>query len=102
MNIVANPVVALSEANYIGILTWAILLGMALKNAPDSTKTMIVNFSDALSQVVRWVINLAPFGIMGLVFNTIATNGIGELLSYGRLLVVLVGTMAFIALIVNH
>ncbi len=101
MNIVANPVVALSEANYIGILTWAILLGMALKNAPDSTKTMIVNFSDALSQVVRWVINLAPFGIMGLVFNTIATNGIGELLSYGRLLVVLVGTMAFIALIVN-
>ncbi len=101
MNVVANPVVALSEANYIGVLTWAILLGMALKNAPESTKTMIVNFSDALSQVVRWVINLAPLGIMGLVFNTIATNGIGELLSYGQLLLVLVGTMMFIALVVN-
>ncbi len=101
MNVVDNPVHALTNANYIGILTWAILLGMALKNVPDTTKTMVSNFSDALSQVVRWVINLAPLGIMGLVFNTIATNGIESLLSYGHLLMVLVGTMAFIALVVN-
>lgn len=101
MNVVDNPVHALTNANYIGILTWAILLGMALKNAPDTTKTMVSNFSDALSQVVRWVISLAPLGIMGLVFNTIATNGIESLLSYGHLLMVLVGTMAFIALVVN-
>ncbi len=101
MNVVDNPVHALTNANYIGILTWAILLGMALKNVPETTKTMVVNFSDALSQVVRWVISLAPLGIMGLVFNTIAENGIESLLSYGHLLVVLVGTMAFIALVVN-
>jgi len=101
MNVVDNPVKALTNANYIGILTWALLLGMALKNAPDTTKTMVSNFSDALSQVVRWVINLAPIGIMGLVFDTISTNGIESLLSYGQLLMVLIGSMAFIALVVN-
>ncbi|KDR94082.1 serine/threonine transporter [Peptoclostridium litorale DSM 5388] len=101
MNVVDNPVKALTNANYIGILAWALLLGLALKNAPESTKTMISNFSDALSQIVRWVINFAPLGIMGLVFDTIATNGIGSLLSYGQLLLVLVGTMFFMALVVN-
>ncbi|WBW98989.1 serine/threonine transporter SstT [Oceanirhabdus sp. W0125-5] len=101
MNVVDNPVKALFNANYIGILTWALLLGLALKNAPDTTKTMISNFSDALSQVVRWVISLAPLGIMGLVFDTIATQGIGALMSYGSLLVLLVGCMLFMAFIVN-
>ncbi len=101
MNIVSNPVTALSNANYIGILAWALLLGLALKNAPETTKTMITNFSDALAQVVRWVINFAPLGIMGLVFDTIATNGISSLLNYGQLLAVLIGCMAFMALVVN-
>ncbi|CAH2212145.1 serine/threonine transporter SstT [Tepidibacter aestuarii] len=101
MNIVSNPVTALSNANYIGILAWALLLGLALKNAPDTTKTMITNFADALAQVVRWVISFAPLGIMGLVFDTIATNGIGSLLSYGQLLAVLVGCMFFMAFVVN-
>jgi serine/threonine transporter len=101
MNVVDNPVNALTNANYIGILAWALLLGLALKHAPETTKTMISNFSDALSQVVRWVISFAPLGIMGLVFNTIATNGIGSLVSYGKLLGVLVGSMAFMALVVN-
>jgi len=101
LNLVDNPVNALMNANYIGILAWALLLGLALKGAPESTKTMISNFSDALSQVVRWVISFAPLGIMGLVFDTIAVNGIGSLVSYGRLLLVLVGTMFFIALVVN-
>jgi serine/threonine transporter len=101
MNVVDNPVKALFNANYIGILTWALLLGLALKNAPDTTKTMISNFSDALSQVVRWVISLAPLGIMGLVFDTIATNGMASLLSYGQLLLVLVGCMFFMAFVVN-
>jgi serine/threonine transporter len=82
-------------------LSWAILLGLALKNAPQSTKTMIVNASDALSQIVRWIINFAPLGIMGLVFDTIATQGIKSLLSYGQLLAVLVGCMVFVALVVN-
>ncbi|KXG77995.1 serine/threonine transporter SstT [Thermotalea metallivorans] len=101
LNLVDNPIKALFNANYIGILSWAVLLGFALRNAPDSTKTMIANFSDALSQIVKWVINFAPLGIMGLVFESIATNGIESLLSYGRLLVLLVGTMLFVALVVN-
>jgi serine/threonine transporter len=101
LNLVDNPVKALFSANYIGILSWAVLLGFALKNAADSTKTLISNFSDALSQIVVWVINLAPLGIMGLVFDSIVTSGISSLLSYGKLLLLLVGTMIFVALVVN-
>ena len=101
MNVVDNPVNAIANANYIGVLTWAVVLGLALKNSSDSTKQVIVNASDAISQAVRWVINLAPFGIMGLVFDTIATSGIESLLSYGQLIAVLLGSMAVFALIVN-
>lgn len=101
LNVVDNPIKAIYNANYIGILTWALLLGIALKNAPDATKTMINNISDALTQIVRWVINLAPLGIMGLVFETIATNGIESLLDYGKLLILLIGCMVFMALVVN-
>ncbi|WP_195937805.1 serine/threonine transporter SstT [Romboutsia sp. 1001713B170131_170501_G6] len=101
MNVVDNPVSALLNANYIGILSWSLMLGLALKNASSSTKLVISNASDALSTVVRWVINFAPLGIMGLVFNSIATQGIESLLSYGHLIVVLIGCMAFIALVVN-
>ena len=85
-NVVDNPINALINANYIGILTWAILLGLALKTASDSTKDMLTNFSDAISQLVKWVINLAPIGIMGIVFDAIHTNGLSSLLSYGKLL----------------
>ena len=101
MNVVDNPVKALFNANYIGILAWALVLGFALRNVHDSTKTMISNFSDALTQMVRWVIKFAPLGIMGLVFDSIATSGIGVLLSYGQLLAVLIGCMLFMALVVN-
>ncbi|GLI54501.1 serine/threonine transporter SstT [Propionigenium maris DSM 9537] len=101
LNVVDNPIHALANANYIGILSWALLLGIALKNAPASTKTMVSNFSDALSQVVRWVISLAPLGIMGLVFATISENGIGSMVDYGRLLALLLGCMFFMALVVN-
>jgi serine/threonine transporter len=101
MNVVDNPVKAIFNGNYIGILAWAIVLGVALKNAPDTTKTMISNFSDAVSKVVTWVIKFAPFGIMGLVIESITTNGIESLLSYGKLLLVLIGCMIFVALVVN-
>ncbi|TGE34916.1 serine/threonine transporter SstT [Desulfosporosinus fructosivorans] len=101
MNVVDNPVKALFNANYIGILAWALVLGAALKNVPDTTKTMISDFSDALTLMVRWVIKFAPLGIMGLVFDSIATSGLGVLLSYGQLLAVLIGCMVFIALVVN-
>lgn len=101
MNIVSNPVDALVNANYIGILTWAVLLGIALKKASQCTKNAIENIADALSQIVKWVISLAPFGVMGLVFNTISTQGIGSLVDYGKLIALLVGVMVFIALVVN-
>lgn len=101
LNVVDNPVKVIYNANYIGILTWAIVLGFALRNAPDTTKTLIANFSDAVSKVVTWVIKFAPLGIMGLVIESITTNGLESLLSYGKLLVVLIGCMLFVALVVN-
>lgn len=101
MNLVANPVDALINANYIGILAWAILLGIALRNASEGFKNAIESISDALSQIVRWVISCAPLGVMGLVFNTISQQGIESLLSYGRLILLLVGTMAVVAFVIN-
>ncbi len=101
MNLVANPVDALVNANYIGILAWAVLLGIALRKAPEGVKVAIESVADAISQIVRWIISCAPFGVLGLVFTTISQQGIDSLLSYGRLIVLLVGTMAFVAFVVN-
>ncbi|MBE6070587.1 MAG: serine/threonine transporter SstT [Clostridium butyricum] len=102
LNLVSNPVNALMNANYIGVLTWAIIFGLALKVvASDKTKDVISDLSDVVSQAVKWVINLAPFGIMGLVFNSVSTNGIGIFSDYGKLLLVLVGCMFFAGLVVN-
>lgn len=101
LNVVDNPVKALYNANYIGILSWALMLGFTLKNAAASTKLMLSNVSDALTEMVRIVIAFAPLGIMGLVFDVIVTSGIGVLLSYGKLLAVLIGCMIFVALVVN-
>ncbi|WP_214893511.1 serine/threonine transporter SstT [Exiguobacterium sp. H66] len=101
LNIVDNPVNALINANYIGILAWAIVLGLALKNASDTTKTFISNFSDAIAKVVGWIIKLAPLGIMGLVIGAITENGLSSLLSYLNLLLVLIGSMLAVALIIN-
>ena len=101
MNLVANPVNAIAEANYIGILAWAIIIGFALRQASETTRTVVGDFSDAISQVVKWVIALAPFGILGLVANTVAETGFSALAGYARILMVLVGCMLFIALVVN-
>lgn len=100
-NIVANPVDALLNANYIGILTWAILLGIALRHASEGTKSFIADVAEAVSTIVRWVIKLAPLGVMGLVFNAIATSGLGSLVDYGKIIMLLVGVMFVDALIVN-
>ena len=101
MNLVANPVNAIANANYIGILAWALVLGAALRHASEGTRTMIADMADAVSTVVKWVIRFAPLGIFGLVASTIAETGFGALVSYARLLAVLVGCMLFIALVVN-
>ena len=102
MNAVSNPVSALANANYIGILFWAVFLGLAMKKlCSDSTRTMLKDASDAVSQCVRWIINLAPFGIMGLVFTNVSTNGLAIFTQYGQLLLLLVGTMLFVAFIID-
>lgn len=101
-NMVQNPVAALINANYIGILTWAVIFGLVLKNiAFPATKEMLNNFSEAVSTVVRFIIGFAPIGIMGLVYGSVSTNGLSIFTDYGKLLLVLVGCMLFVALIVN-
>lgn len=101
-NIVANPVSALMNANYIGILAWAIIFGLALKKyGADTTIRTMQDISDAVSQAVKWIINVAPFGILGLVFTTVSTNGLSIFTDYGRLLLLLVGCMLAVALIVD-
>ena len=101
-NIVSNPITSLGSGNYIGILMWACLFGLAMKNiGNDTTKTFMANTSDAISQIVRWIINLAPFGIMGLVFSNVSENGLDIFTHYGKLLVLLVGTMLLMALVIS-
>ena len=101
LNVVQNPVQALITSNYIGILAWAVVFGLAMKNAADTTKSMLNNVADAVSQTVRWVISFAPFGILGLVFSTVSQNGLGMFVDYGKLLALLVGCMLVIAFVVN-
>ena len=100
-NAVANPVASLGSANYLGVLFWAIILGIALRNSADTTKTFMSNCADAVSQAVRWVINFAPFGIMGLIFGAVSTSGMAIFTDYGKLLLLLVGCMLFSALVIN-
>lgn len=101
-NLIANPVSAVAEGNYLGILFWSIIIGLALKKfAGEATQTMMLNFSDAITQVVRWIINLAPFGILGLVFDAVSESGFDIFVTYGKLMLLLVGTMLTVALIIN-
>ena len=102
VNAVSNPIDSIARANYIGILTWALIFGLALKKlASEQTKNMFNEIAQTLSQIVRWIINLAPFGILGLVFATVSTNGLGIFTNYGKLLLVLVGSMLFMTLVVS-
>lgn len=100
-NAVANPVDALASANYIGILTWSVVLGIAIRYTNDSVKDVFSGLSHAISIVVRWVIACAPFGIMGLVYTSLSNNGPEIFIEYGQLLAILLGCMFFIALIVD-
>ncbi len=101
-NIVQNPIASLANGNYIGILAWAVVIGLALKlTATLETKKLLEDLSGAVSTAVRWIISLAPFGIMGLVFSTVSTSGLSIFLDYGKLLAVLVGCMLAVALIIN-
>lgn len=101
LQVVDNPINALITGNYIGVLAWAVGLGLALQHASKSTKLVFFDLSHGVSSLVRFIIRLAPFGILGLVADTIATTGFAALASYGQLIAVLLGAMAIIAFVVN-
>lgn len=102
-NMVMNPVSSVSTANYIGILFWAILVGIALKlKAGETTIAVVKDLADAVSIIVKWVIQFAPFGILGLVFSSVSENGLEVFTTYGQLLLLLVGCMLANTLIFNH
>ena len=102
LNAVSNPVEAVSQANYIGILSWSVIFGLVMKKiASESTKLFFAEVAEGVSKVVHGIINLAPFGIMGLVFATVSSNGLGIFKDYGKLILALVGAMFFMALVVS-
>ena len=102
LNIFSNPIHSLVEANYLGILFWAIVLGIALKSiASDSTKDVVTDFANAITKVVRYIIQCAPIGIMGLVFTSVSESGLGIFTQYGQLILLLVGCIAFVAFVTD-
>jgi len=101
-NMVTNPVSALANANYIGILFWAVLFGLALKAiGSEKTNALIAELADMINKVVTWIILLAPFGVMGLVFNAVSENGLAIFTVYGKLVAALVGSMLFVTLVTD-
>jgi len=100
-NAVSNPVGSIVNANFIGVLVWAVILGLAMRAASDNTKNVLGNVADALTVAIRWVINCAPFGILGLIYTTVSTTGFAAFADYGKIILVLVGCMLVVALIIN-
>ena len=101
LSVVDNPVNALISANFIGILAWAIGLGIAFRHASDTTRNLLSELSNGVSLIVKVVIRFAPLGIFGLVASTFAESGVEALKGYAHLLVVLLGCMLFVAFVVN-
>ena len=101
LSMVDNPVSALMNANFMGVLTWAIGFGIALRHGNQTTRDVFTGLSDGVTRIVRVVIGFAPFGVFGLVASTFADSGLKALLSYAHLLTVLIGCMLFVALVVN-
>ena len=101
ISVVDNPVNAIIKANYIGILAWAVLFGVAMRNTSPSTQAFIAEVAEGVTKIVQWIIRFAPFGIMGLVAEAIGESGLDALLGYARLLVVLLGSFFAVALIMN-
>ena len=101
MNVVQNPVSSLVDANYVGILSWAVLLGVAFRRASEGTKKTLGDISTAISKVVVVIINLAPLGVLGLVYTSVTTSGLEAFTVYGKLLILLVGCMLFIYFVTN-
>ena len=100
-NLIANPIDSIANGNYLGILFWSLVFGIAFRHASDSSKKFLSDVSDAVTMTIRWVINFAPFGIMGLMFTAISSSGISIFRDYGKLVLLLVGCMLTSALIIN-
>lgn len=101
-SVISNPIEALSTGNYLGILFWAVVIGLALKKvAGEATQSLMTDLSEAVTTVVRGIIQLAPFGIMSLVFSSVSETGLQAFLTYGKLVLLLVGTMLFLAFVLN-
>ena len=100
-NMVTNPVTSIMNGNYVGILFWAVIFGLALRAAGDNTKTVLNDISAGVSKAVAWVIQLAPFGILGLVYSSVGEYGLEIFTDYGKLLLLLVGCMLAVAFIVD-
>ncbi len=102
MNMVDNPVHALMNANYIGVLVWAVIIGLAFKKtASDTSRDLLKDAASAIQQAVTWIINLAPFGIAGVVYTNVTSSGLSIFTDYGYLLLVLIGCMLFVALVID-
>ena len=101
MNLVENPVKALLQGNYIGILFWSVLFGFFLRESSENTKKIILDVSDVILKTVKTIIEFAPFGIMGLIFNSLRTSGFASLLIYGKLILLLLGCMGFVTFVIN-
>ena len=101
LNLIANPITSLAEGNYLGILFWSILLGIAFRKAGDTTKNFLQDMSSAVSTCVRWVISFAPFGVLGLVYTVVSEFGLTIFVDYGLLVLLLVGCMLFVSLVIN-
>ena len=101
LKLVDNPVNAIAEANYIGILAWAIAFGLVFRHAGDTTKNLMSDLDAAITKIVKAIIRLAPIGIFGIVASTIAATGFGALVGYANLLALLIGCMLVMALVVN-
>ena len=101
LKIVTNPIQALADANYIGILAWALVLGLALRAADEPTRNFLQNISDVVNKVMYWIIRLAPIGIFGLTLHAFVSTGLENLAAYLHVLLAIVGAMAFMALVLN-
>lgn len=101
IKVVDNPIKALATGNFIGILVWAVGLGVAFHHASESTKHVLTDISHGVSSIVRFVIKFAPLGIFGLVASTLAHTGFAALKDYSHLIFVLIGSMIVVALVLN-
>lgn len=101
LNIVTNPVNAMATGNYVGVLAWAVVLGIAFRSASAGTKAFLQETADAVTLAVRWIIGIAPFGILGLVYTSVSNSGLTIFTGYGSLLLLLVGCMLFISFVTN-